>query len=132
MRFGNLPLLLLLVEEYSNLIDDISTSLTVKSRSVLNKGLYISKIYDIDDDEDEVEVEDRLEDLEDEILVMMLYEKRKSEKDTNVRKKRQKYNHTDKKLFFTNPETNKRQIFTFENSIWYLNYVCYPRVDNPS
>ena len=45
------------------------------------------------------------------------------------KKKRKKYG--SRKLYFTNPTTMERQIFTYEYSIWYSNYVMEPSPDCP-
>ena len=139
MKFSAYALLLLLVEEYNVLIEDngsdIANIAKLAKNGVLNQSStkYFSSHQDMDKDDDELD--DRLEELEDDMIMALITEKsrvRKRQPLDDVPTKRRKYNHTDRKLLYTNPETNARETFTFEHSIWYQNYVLSPCHDIPA
>ena len=139
MKFSAYALLLLLVEEYNGLIEDkgsdIANIAKLAKNGVSNQSSnqYFSSLQDMDNDDDEFEY--RLEELEDDMIMALITKKSRVRKirsldDVRTPTKRRKYNHTDRQLLHTNPVTNARKIFTFEHSIWYQNYVLYPRHDN--
>jgi len=139
MKISADALLMLLVEEYDGLIEDKGldianiAKLAKNGASNQSSNQCFSSLKDMDNDDDEFEC--RLEELEDEMIMALIKKKSRARKSSNLDDvgnptKRRKYNHTDRKLMFTNPVTNAREIFTFEHSIWHQNYVLNPRHDH--
>ena len=128
MRFGNLPLLHQLAEEYNTAVNHALSSYVPKDLCSFEDDCDTtvdSTIIDGDhDDRNDNDLEYELEEIEDEIMMVLSSgsNKRRIELPENKRrKKRKKYDM--KKLHFTNPITMERSIFTFEYSIWYCNYI---------
>ena len=130
---------MLLVEEYNGLIEDkgldIANIAKLAKNGVSNQSSNqcFSSLKDMDNDDDEFE--HRLEELEDDMIMALIKKKSRARKTSNLDDvrtptKRRKHNHTDRKLMFTNPVTNAREIFTFEHSVWYQNYVLNSRREN--
>ena len=84
-----------------------------------------------DGDESDNDIDDDIEEIEDEIMILLSESSRKRiphSTDTTFRsKKRGKYDL--RRLHFTHPVTGKRDEFTFEYSLWYMNYVVDPSPD---
>ena len=123
MRYGNLPLLHQLAEEYNTAVNHALSSYVPNNLSMFVDG----DDDDSDDSDDDDELGYELEELEDEMIMMLSFglKKRRIElPDNQQQTKRQKYD--TKKLHFTNPITMERSVFTFEYSIWYCNYITNP------
>ena len=118
MWFGNLTLLHQLALEYNAIIETATLNSVQKDINCSNT---------IGDD-DEEEIDDQMTDIENEMILLMAVgsNKRRSTIDIPAPKhKRPKYDLTSK-LHFTDPVTMERKPFTYEYSIWYMNYVLHP------
>ena len=65
--------------------------------------------------------------IEDEILYI-LHLKQLNESEQRISKRPKHYNMT--KIYFTHPETGLRNVFTYEYTYWYQNYVLNPKPDS--
>jgi len=122
MRFNNLTLLHQLALEYNAIIETATLNSVRKDINCSNT---------IGDDDDE-EIDDQLTSIESEMILLMAVgsKKRRSTIDIPAPKhKRPKYDLTSK-LHFTDPVTMERKPFTYEYSIWYMNYVLHPNPEN--
>ena len=126
---NKLPLLHMLVSEYNQL---------------LNSSVVPSNLPDIDDDagcdlssvgstvSEYLDME--VDALETEMIVMLSMQtrKRKFEECTAIDRRQgvKRGKHNMSKMMFTNPQTMQRTKYTFEFSIWYMNYVNAPQNDD--
>ena len=86
-------------------------------------------------DDEEDDFDDRLREVEDEIVMVMADISCKrvnptSEYNNCIKNKRRRIKYDRSKLHFTNPFTMQRQEYTFEYSIWFANYVLDPNPEN--
>ena len=122
MSYSNKALILLLTEEYNELIGKTANTITRKSLSEIENGDTADADYGIDDARTRVEKELLM-------LVSLSSRKRRLDSMDDRRKKkssRPKHYHS-RKLYYIDSDTMERRPFTFEHSIWYCNFVIYPQ-----
>ena len=137
------------MQEYTDLIENHGSLVPNKSIDDIVRGGSNTLIqqqtffglnepdFPLDSDDDEDEFDDRVQILEDELLCLFTNEhslKKRKHHDPHrpTRKKRKAFKHGDRKLYSTNPDTNERQLYSFEYSLWYASYIQNPRPDNPN
>ena len=129
MSSGNLPLLHMLATEYNEVIN----SAVVPSRPPDmdgDTGCDLGSVGSAGSEDMDMEVDA----LETEMVVLLSMEtrKRKAEVletvDRQTGVKRGSYNMS--KMWFTNPDTMQRTKYSFEFSIWYINYIANPQCDD--
>ena len=81
-----------------------------------------------DSDESDDDLDDNLEEIEDEMMILLSEQSQKRRRrhysnDTTLQPKKKKAKYDLRKLHFTHPVTGERLPFTYEYSIWYMNYV---------
>ena len=113
-----------LANEYHTLIFNASSGNVRQHDDCIESGESSSS----DGDESDCDIDDDIQEIEDEIMILVsvsMHKRRYHSTDTTFRpKKKAKYDM--KRLHFTHPVTGKREVFTFEYSIWYMNYVVDP------
>ena len=127
MRFGNLPLIRILLEEYVDIVQT-SGSFLLEQTSLDKLGDGFSSTsgnLDFGYESDDEDRDDSLAEIEDEILLLVAHEsgskKRQHDIDRSQKKVRKKYCRNDRKTFWTNPVTQEREPFTYVNTRWYNN-----------
>ena len=117
-----------LVIEYNALLNTAVSSIVPLCMDEIDNN---KESNDVDDDE---EMEESLEEIEHELCMLMSGMSRKrtlvidTAKSFKNRKRRKKYDTI--KLHFTNPFTMEQQVYTFDYSIWYANYIVDPSPQN--
>ena len=80
--------------------------------------------------ESEDEIDDQLQEIEEEMIVLMAKSSRKrpnSYVDDSTRQGKKRGSYDMRRLYFTNPNTMEREVFTFRHSTWYCNYMVNPQ-----
>ena len=67
--------------------------------------------------------EDELQKIENEIIMLMLLQKRKRANDEHQLRPKKKAKYIKKVLYFTDPSTGQRSIMTYKHSQWWQNYI---------
>ena len=120
-----------MLEEYIEIIKDASFSSLKENEISKELDLQFESESDSDDDG---ELDERLEVIEDEIIGLFVIEKTCNKGKghdliaSSPVRKRQKKGQNHRNLFWINPNTNQREIFTYENSIWFHSHVLNPRL----
>ena len=126
MHIDNLSLVLMLAIEYNQLVNS-SAILTTPPDVDDNSNSDMSNLCITIIDETDIE----LEEVETEMIVLLNSEPRKRKLsectpgNQQKGKRRGKYNMS--KLWFTDPFTIEWKKFTYDFSIWYINYVVNPQ-----
>ena len=132
MQMSQLTLLSQLAHEYTDLINTATSTFSPKHINELDNDDECNS-SNADDDEDDFD--DRLREVEDEIVMVMADISCKrvnptSDYNNSIKNKRRRIKYDLSKLHFTNPFTMQRQEYTFEYSIWFANYVLDPNPEN--
>ena len=136
MRFGNLTLIRILLQEYVDIVQT-SGSFLLKQTSLDKLGDGFSSTsgnrgfgYESDDEDRD----DSLAEIEDEILLLVAHQsgnkKRQRGIDISQNKTRKKCCKNSRKTLWTNPQTQEHEHYTWRDTRWYTNYVLNPRTDN--
>ena len=124
MYHRNLPLLHHLASDYNEIINATNATFRPEEFRCVNGGDTTSYSANHDDD-DEIDFE--LEEVEDQMLLLLSFGSKKRKLDSIAhRPKKRKKKYDTKKMYFTNPFTMQREVFTFQHSIWYCNYITDP------
>eukprot|EP00593_Proboscia_inermis_P012929 CAMPEP_0171302792 /NCGR_PEP_ID=MMETSP0816-20121228/12251_1 /TAXON_ID=420281 /ORGANISM="Proboscia inermis, Strain CCAP1064/1" /LENGTH=139 /DNA_ID=CAMNT_0011781535 /DNA_START=353 /DNA_END=769 /DNA_ORIENTATION=+ len=136
MRFGNLALIRILLQEYVDIVQTSGSSLI--EQTSLNKSTVGSSStadhfgfgYESDDEDQD----DALTEIEDEILLLVAHQsgnkKRQRGIDISQNKTRIFFCQNSRKTLWTNPQTGEREHYTWRDTRWYTNYVLNPRTEN--
>jgi len=113
--------------EYNNIIFAASSNYIARE---IESAEELRLPITVEENESEEDINTRIQAIEDETTSFMSLSSSKrrleSVHDSSPRnKKRGKYN--TRKLMFTNPSTMEREVFTYEHSVWYRNYISDPR-----
>ena len=113
--------------EYNTLIFTAASSQAQRDINSIRESnsLTCSNVFESED-----EIDDQLQEIEEEMIVLMAKSSRKrpnSYVDDSTRQGKKRGSYDMRRLYFTNPNTMEREVFTFWHSTWYCNYMVNPR-----